>query len=72
MISFGFDKHVYGQYQVRVADESYQLASVGNQPVVLFFSGDPPKVNPAAIKLASATHRALMFDETHTLPECSQ
>lgn len=70
MIAFEFEESVPGQYQVLVADTPYELASVINQPAILFFSGDPPPAGPIIIKLTSATDQEIIFEETYTPPIC--
>lgn len=70
MIAFEFEESLPGQYQVLVADTPYELASVINQPAMLFFSGDPPPEGPIIIKLISATDQEIIFEETYTPPIC--
>ena len=70
MIAFEFESQVLGQYRASMGDTPYQLASVINQPAMLFFSGDPPREGPIVIRLVSATDEAVMFEETYTPPVC--
>jgi len=70
MVEFEFDKPVFGQYQALVGNLPYQLVSVGNQPAILFFSGDSPPAGVENIKLISATDQTVIFDETYTPPVC--
>lgn len=70
MIAFEFEESLPGQYQALVAGIPYQLASVINQPAMLFFSGDPPPGGPIVIKLISAIDQVVMFEETYTPPVC--
>jgi hypothetical protein len=70
MIAFEFEGSVLGQYRALVADIPYQLASVINQPAMLFFSGEPPPEGPVLIKLVSATDEVIVFEETYTPPVC--
>ena len=60
-----------GQYRALVGDMPYHLASVINQPAMLFFSGQPPPNGPIVIKLISATDKVVLFEETYTPPVCS-
>jgi hypothetical protein len=71
MIALEFEKPVQGQYQALIADRPYMLASVVNQPAVLFFSGEPPPEGPIVIKLVSAIDEVVVFEETYTPPVCS-
>jgi hypothetical protein len=71
MIAFEFEGAVLGQYRALVADTPYQLASVINQPAMLFFSGEPPPEGPIVIRLISATDEVVVFEETYTPPVCS-
>jgi hypothetical protein len=70
MIAFEFEESVPGQYQVLVADIPYQLASVINQPAMLFFSGEPPPEGPIVIRLVSATDQEVVFEDSYTPPVC--
>lgn len=70
MIAFEFEKPVLGQYQLLVANMPYQLASVVNQPALLFFSGEPPPEGPIVIRLISAIDQEVVFEETYTPPVC--
>ena len=70
MIAFEFEESMPGQYQALVADIPYQLASVINQPAMLFFSGEPPPGGPIVIRLVSAIDQAIVFEETYTPPVC--
>src|SRR5687767_2262837 len=54
MIAFEFEESMPGQYQALVADMPYQLASVINQPAILFFSGEAPPEGSIIIRLVSA------------------
>ena len=71
MIGWEFDKPVLGQYRALVAGIPYHLASIGNQPVVLFFSGDAPPDGPISIQLVSGTDQTILFEETFTAPICT-
>lgn len=70
MIGWEFNKPVFGQYQSLVAGMPYHLASIGNQPVVLFFSGDAPPAGPILLQLVSGTDQTVLFEETFTSPMC--
>lgn len=71
MIAFEFDQPVFGQYQTLVGNQPFALASVGNQPAILFFSGDFLADGPTTIKLISATSQIVLLEETVSLPDCS-
>jgi hypothetical protein len=71
MVAFEFDKPVLGQYQALISNLPYQLVSVGNQPVILFFSGDSPSEGPVVIKLVSAIDQEVVFEESYTPPVCA-
>jgi hypothetical protein len=71
MVAFEFDKPVLGQYQALIANLPYQLVSVGNQPAILFFSGDSPSQGPVVIRLISATDQEVVFEESYTPPVCA-
>lgn len=71
MIAFEFEGPVLGQYRALVDEMPYQLASVINQPAMLFFSGQPPTDGPVVIRLISATDEEIVFEETYTPPACS-
>jgi len=70
MIAFEFDESMPGQYQALVDNIPYQLASIINQPAMLFFSGEPPPEGPIMIRLVSATDQVVVFEETYTPPVC--
>lgn len=71
MVAFEFDRPVQGQYRALIAGIPYQLASVGNQPAILFFSGALPQSEPVLMRLVSATDQAVVFEESYTPPACS-
>jgi hypothetical protein len=71
MVAFEFVNPVQGQYQALIAGIPYQLASVGNQPAILFFSGALPQSEPVLIRLVSATDQIVIFEERYTLPVCN-
>jgi hypothetical protein len=71
MIAFEFERPALGQYQALVDDIPYQLASVINQPAMLFFSGEPPPKGPIVIRLISAIDQNVVFEDTYTPPVCS-
>lgn len=71
MIAFEFEESIPGQYQALVAGTPYLLASIINQPALLFFSGEPPPDGPIIIKLVSAVDQVVLFEETYTPPACS-
>lgn len=70
MIAFEFEESIPGQYQALVAGTPYQLASIINQPAMLFFSGEPPPEGPIIIKLVSAVDQVVLFEESYTAPVC--
>jgi hypothetical protein len=70
MIAFEFDTPMFGQYQTLIASLPYQLVSVGNQPAILFFSGDAPVDEPAIIRLISVTTQTVLLEESFTPPVC--
>ena len=70
MIAFEFEESTPGQYQALVDNIPYQLASIINQPAMLFFSGEPPPAGPIVIRLVSATDQVVVFEETYTPPVC--
>lgn len=70
LVAFEFAEPVFGQYQALLANLPYQLVSVGNQPAILFFSGDSPSKEPVVIKLISATDQTVVFEESYTPPVC--
>jgi hypothetical protein len=71
MIAFEFDQPVLGQYLALVSNIPYQLASVVNQPAMLFFSGTSPPEELVVIKLVSATSEVVVFEETYNVPVCN-
>ncbi|MGZ9234946.1 MAG: hypothetical protein ACXW4E_05420, partial [Anaerolineales bacterium] len=70
MITFEFNRPVLGQYQALVDGKPYQLSSVVSQPVLLFFSGEPPAEGPVLIRLISAIDETTFLEETYTPPVC--
>jgi hypothetical protein len=70
MIALEFEPPLLGQYQTLVDGIPYQLASVVNQPSMLFFSGAPPPEGTVTIRSISATDNTVIFDETYTPPVC--
>ena len=70
MVAFEFDTPVLGQYQTLVANLPYQLVSVGNQPAILFFSGDSPKEEQVVIRFVSVVNQTVLLEESFTPPTC--
>ena len=71
MLTFQFEKDVSGEYDLLVADISYQGTPVKNQPQRLFFFGNPPPEGPIKVRLVNRDTGEAVLEESYTPPVCT-